>query len=284
MFKKAIEGYTDILKNNRYNPAIKGSIMLHKGYCLALHGKISDAKKIYLTIIDLFHGDSAAITASVLLSYLNYSTIEKDKLLNSAVSQIDKAEKLYNLLIFKESLKIIQILEKNPQYKNTPRFLILRALCYNSVGNPEKASNIFLDLIERNPSSKYARFANRRLFLIGIRAGDDSFIKTVKRLNIYLKDPILENMINVEKFSSADTDNLSENVSIRLPSGRLKKIENKLAVKEKSFYGKSVIVKTKGGDTLIGEVIEDTDRMITLQTKIGKIKIEKAEINSIREK
>lgn len=284
IFGKAVKSYDSLLKSRHFDPSIEGSILLHKGFCIALSGKIPEAKSIFHEIIKKFHGENTAITASVLLGFVEKSVREKDKVLLSSDSPIVKAEKLHHLSIFNESMKIIKTLEKNPRHTKNPRFMALRALSYSSIGLTEKAANIFLDLIEINPSSKYARFANRRLFLIGVKTKNDSFMKAAQRLNLHLKDPLLTNMLSLEKYRWGTQYQVQGKISISLPLVRIEKLEGQLSNKKQSAIGKILIIQTNSGDTLIGSVVDDTTQMFVLKTSIGVIEIEKKGIKSIKEK
>ena len=78
-YKKALVNYKKALECNLSNKSIKGSIMLHQGFCHALLGNSEKAKILYHKIIKEFSSRQIAITATVLLNYLKGFNNELEK-------------------------------------------------------------------------------------------------------------------------------------------------------------------------------------------------------------
>ena len=70
LFHKAVENYKIVLQKRIRDRALAASILLHKGYCLAVLGDIGNARKNFLEIIENYSSESVAITATILMRYI----------------------------------------------------------------------------------------------------------------------------------------------------------------------------------------------------------------------
>jgi tetratricopeptide (TPR) repeat protein len=282
-FSRAISLYDKVLENRNMDSTLKAGILLHQGYCYALAGLNDKAIHNYSTIINKYGNENSAITAAILSRYLEGFKLAREKVLRSNADPILRSQDLVNLLAYGQALKILEEEERRANPGDIPRIKYFKARCFTGIGEPEKAAENYLDVIVSSPSSQYAKYSNRKLFLIGSRAGgENDIIKLSEQLNGRLEDPVLSEMIKNQKDDIKPADKVSNLEKLNISKLFLEKAEKFAEGKEKSAaLSKYYIILTSDGNTFKGTLIEQDDKEIALQTSIGRINVKRDKITSI---
>lgn len=283
LFNRAIELYEKALKNNAIDSSLKVSILLHQGYCYALAGMNDKAMNNYSTIINKYSQESSAITATILLRYLEGFKLARERVLSSKADPLLRSQELVNLLSYKQALDILEDAKNKAAPADIPRIKYFIARCYTGLGKPEKAAENYLQVIAGSPSSPYARYSNRKLYLVGSRAGGENPITEIsKQLNKKLKDPVLSEMIQNQADNSELTDNVEKIKMNNISKDLLDKVSKFTEDNEKSASaGNYLVILTSDGNTFKGNLIEQNEKEIALQTSIGRINVKRNKITRI---
>ncbi len=283
LFVRAIALYEKVLKNSNLDNALRASILLHKGYCHALAGLNEKAMKDYSTIINNYGQESSAITATILMRYLEGFKQARERVLSSKADPLLRSQDLVNLLAYEQALGILQQAELNAGPADLPRIKYFIARCYTGMGKPEKAIENYVQVITASPSSQYAKLSNRKIFLIGSRlGGENDLVKISKRLNDTIKDPVLSQMIQNQKENPEEAENIKNLVKPKLPEILIEKLDKIKEEKDQPLRaGSHLIIQTSDGNKFIGSLVEQNQKEIVLQTSIGIVNIKRDKITSI---
>jgi tetratricopeptide (TPR) repeat protein len=286
LFTKAIIIYDKVLNNRTISSTLKASVMLHQGYCYALAGMNEKAMNIYSTIINKFSQESSAITASILSRYLEGFKLAREKVIGSNVDPLIIGQDLVNLLAYEQALKILEDAVHKAKQEDIPRIKYFLARCFTGLGKPEKAVENYLQVIASSPYSQYAKYSNRKLFIIGERAGGENEIIAIsKQLNGKLNDPLLSEMIQNQKDSPEPSENIKKLDKINISKNLLENVKRISTEGEISHSpGTYLIIQTSDGNTFKGALIEQNSKEIALQTTIGRINVKRDKITNITKK
>jgi tetratricopeptide (TPR) repeat protein len=283
LFRRAIALYDKALAYKKLSDTLKAGILLRQGYCYALAGFPDKALYNYKTVITDYSQESSAITASVLLKYLEGFRDAREKILFDKSDPLLKGQKLVNLLAYQEALDVIDTAEKNADPKELPRIKYFKARCYTGLGQHGKALENYFDAVTSNPYSPYAKYSNRKLFLLGTLAGGrNKILEISKQINKKLNDPVLSKMIEEQAEMSLNGVTVKDAINPDLPEIVKSKVEN-FIVNKPYEAGASLTVVTGDGNTFIGRLIEENREYISLQTSIGRVDIKKSEIIKVTE-
>ena len=280
-FKRAIYEYDKALLHKNISSTLKSSILLRQGYCYALAGDNEKAKYNYNTIITEYSNESSAITASILIRYLEGFTLAREKVLYDSSDPLLKSQKLVSLLAYEKALDIINSTELISGSRDLPRILYFKARCYSGLGQPEKAVENYLKVITSTPDSQYAKFSNRKLFQIGTSAGgNNTILETSKRINKKLQDPVLSQMIEDQKDVQSSGVSIDNMIKLSVPESLKGKVEKMTAenVPVKNIF---LVILTSDGNTFKGKLIEENSNFISLDTSIGRIDVKKDKITKV---
>ena len=284
LFKPAIAQYGKALLNKHLSSTLKASILLRQGYCYALDGDDERAMNNYNIIITDYSYESSAITASILAKYLEGFSLARNMVLNGKSDPVLKSQKLVNLLAYEQALKIINAVELKSGFKDLPRILYFKARCYSGLGQPEKAVENYLKVITSTPDSPYAKFSNRKLFMIGTSiGGDNAVLETSKLINNRIEDPVLSRMIEDKKDAALSGNNINNSINISVPEILRVKVD-KLTAKSEPEKDVFLVILTSDGNTFKGRLIEKNSEHISLETIIGRIDVKNEKITKIIER
>ena len=283
LFKQAIAQYDKALLNKNLSSTLKSSILLRQGYCYALDGADDRAMNNYNIIIKDYSYESSAITASILAQYLEGFSQARNMILNGKSDPVLKSQKLVNLLAYEQALKIINAAELKSGSKDLPRILYYKARCYSGLGQPEKAVENYLKVITSTPDSPYAKFSNRKLFMIGTSiGGDNAILETSKLLNTRFDDPVLSRMIEDKKDDAASGIRIQNTIKISVPDVLKMKV-GKMTMKSETVKDIFLVILTSDGNTFKGKLIEKNAEYISLETSIGRIDVKRDKITKVIE-
>ena len=286
LFNRAIELYDKVLKNVNLDNALRSSVLLHQGYCYALAGLDTKAMNNYSVIINKYVNENSAVTAAILSRYLEGFNVARERVLSSTADPLQRSQDLVNLLAYKQALGILEEEEKKADVSDIPRIKYFKARCLTGMGQPEKAVVNYLQVITSSPSSQYAKYSNRKLFMIGTRAGgNNSITKLSEKLNAKLNDPSLTEMVENQKDNPEQEIEVQNFENIKIPEELLEKTEKLTETSSNSEkISRYMIIQTSDGNTFKGTLIEQSDMEISLQTSIGRINVKRDKITSITAK
>ncbi|PKL18240.1 MAG: hypothetical protein CVV49_06540 [Spirochaetae bacterium HGW-Spirochaetae-5] len=283
LFKQAIVQYNKALLNADLSSTLKASILLRQGYCYALDGDDEKAMNNYNKIIKDYSYESSAITASILAQYLEGFNLARNMVLNGKSDPVLKSQKLVNLLAYEQALKIINAAEQKSGSKDLSRILYYKARCYSGLGQPEKAVENYLKVITSTPDSPYAKFSNRKLFMIGTSiGGDNAILETSKLINTRFEDPVLSRMIEDRKDSAVSGLRIQNGIKISVPDALKMKV-GKMTMKSEPPEDIFLVILTSDGNTFKGKLIEKNAEYISLETSIGRIDVKRDKISKVIE-
>lgn len=295
-FARALDIYSRALKAETHNTNTIASIILHEGYCHSIMGNYWIARNKYMYVIKNYSEKPVAITALILLRYLDGFRSELTRVLKEEDS-IEKSEKLCKLIAYKEALEVISKIDKNSKPQDHHRIMYIKAMCLEGLSEKEKAIETYQNIIAEDIKSPYARLANRRMYIAGYLAGNGGKLKDLAVSNNQtIKDPVFDRMVHQETMlrqqeeQGSDTrlQNELAKEETRLPALNIEKLNfsamieriasiiKKPAKKEAPII--TVRVNTIQGDIFIGTVQQDTKEYIVLATMIGPVKIPRNKI------
>ncbi len=286
LFQRAIKLYDESLINNNLNSSLKAGVLLHQGYCYALSENNDMARKNYLTVINKYGQESSAITATILLGYLEGFRLARERVLNKKEDLVSTSQSLVNLLAYQQALSMLKTAELEARTEDLPRIKYYIARCFAGMGDTNKAVEKYLQVITSSPSSRYAVFSNRKLFMTGSSGGDDTIQNISIELNKKLNDPVLNKMVE-NKGKIKTKRNIHENmITIDIPQNLKPKVADLISNKDKTGLknNKHYIIFTSDGNMFKGTLIEQTADHIALKSSIGRINVKKNKVTKVTEK
>jgi tetratricopeptide (TPR) repeat protein len=315
LFKEAISQYDKVLGDTNLNSTLTASILLRQGYCYALADIYTKAENNYKKVIERYSQESSAITAVILLRYLDGFKLAREKVLSGDSDPLVISQKLVNLLAYKQALNVINDIERTAKPKDLPKIRYYKARCYTGLGKLSEALKTYSQVIADSPDSQYAKYSNRKLFLMGTSASrDNNIIAKSRELNMKFKDPVLNRMIKEHndrpemKYTEQYPDDKSipdalipddlkqKEESLENGAGRSEKamidvikswqrsnVSSRTDM-EKKEPNKKVIhmeIITSDGNTFKGILIEENESFVALQTSIGRINVKREKITQI---
>ena len=284
LFKKAIALYDKTLENKKMTDSIRANIFLHQGYCYALSQQNKKARENYLTVINEFGRENSAITATILLRYLEGFRLARERVLKGRDDSLAQSRKLVHLLDFEQALAILEEVEKDASPSELAGIKFYKAQCYQGMGKPEQAVHNYLDIITAAPSSRYARYSNRKLYMIGTRGGKKDLVETSKKINTIIQDQVLTEMITKSKETTKEQDQVPDPLKVEIPQITSDKIE-KMVSREKKPKApeprQHLVIYTSDGNRFKGALIKKSDDSIVLKTSSGTINIKRDRITRI---
>lgn len=284
LYEKAIQKYDAVLKSGIMKGPGIGGIMLHQGFCLSMSGDIAGARKKYSGVIKSYPDDVISITASILLGYLD-EFVREAEIVKVMPDSPEKGEKLFYLAAFRDSLAVIESIRKQGKQRFMESANFFKARCLESMGNPADALLYYQEIIQKNPRSQFARYANRRVFIISSKIGDsDDSLELAVKNNRIIRDESFDSFMREGKILKSKTERASLWPADKpVPDFELmiKKFEESVSVVKPvlDYYkGRRVRVITTGGDIILGLAIEENNTSITVMTIAGDAVIQKSSI------
>jgi tetratricopeptide (TPR) repeat protein len=198
-FSKALEFYGKALKDEDYNSNTIASIILHEGYCHSIMGNYQTARNKYLNIINNYGDKPVAITALVLLRYIEGFKSEVDRIVKNERDSVEKSEKLTKLIAYRDALNVITKIENKTPPQARARVKYIKGMCFEGLSEKEKAIDTYQSIVTTETKSPYARLANRRIYIAASTASNGGKIKNMAlNNNLKIKDPVLDRMVDQE--------------------------------------------------------------------------------------
>ena len=303
-YARALEEYARALAKERNDDNLSASILLHQGYCESILGNYREAKELFQTVIRDYGDRPLAVTAVILLRYIEGFRSELERVVREEPDSVEKSDKLYKLIAYKESMGVIKRIEKKVSPAERARVQYLKGRLYEDLAQKEKAIDTYQGVVADNPGSQYARLANRRIYISGAQAVNGEQVKNLAILNNQsLNDPVLEKMKEqVKKLTPAKEAQKAPESKILKEEEAAKPVINiaRLASKEKVKEADRIVkeqekkaettpvkkeekpvslkITTAEGNIFVGEVKADTADRVTLKTMIGTVTIPRSKI------
>jgi tetratricopeptide (TPR) repeat protein len=298
-YSKAVDLFTKAEKAKTEDREILAGILLHKGFCFAVMGNSPDAVTSFKKVISVYSGEKAAFTAGMLLRYIEGFSDEASKILSQADST-NKAEKLFYLIAYRESLSVLDRVRSTATPEEKARITFFTGRCLESLGETDKALKTYQSIITGNPSDEYARRANRRIFIEGAARGSETVRDLAKRNNELISDPDFtamqdadskltalqsstarpelmrefKNIISSYDASYAAIEKNAEELSAR---SRIEEQQHGRSAQKTEGSG-AVKISTRTGNVFVGTISEETSDSIVVTTGFGKVRILKSDI------
>jgi tetratricopeptide (TPR) repeat protein len=304
-YARALNIYEKALGREKHDRLKKAGIHLHRGFCRAMLGNYGTAKRELLTVINDYGDLPAANTALVLLRYMEGFKAELDRILKNKRDSVDKGEKLLQLLAYRDALNVITRVEKKASPADEPRILYIKGRCLENLSRKEQAIDVFQKIINEDKASKYARLANRRIYISGALANDGQKVKELAMSNNrVLNDRVFDRMLVEEKRlhrvnnEKREEDSAFETrkaaIEGRYPVLIVEKIKTlgSMAVRSLKMVAEVIgprpevrvpqeikmKIQTNDGNVFVGVIIDDEKDYIVIRSLIGNIRIPKSKI------
>lgn len=280
-FHEAIKHYEEELKIGNLSRSLTAGALLHQGYCHALLSQYKKAKIKYLRIMNDYGNEDIAITASLLLHYLNGFTKEQKRIIENELDSIEKGERLFKLMAYRKSIKILDKMLADSSKTEREKIYYILARSNEELGNTETALKKYMELILHSPDSLYAKQANRRMYLIGDNSCNDAIKNcAIKLSRSFYNDKILDSVIS--KGVMKNSDELRSKLIIKFNKKLFQNI-NKLIVTNpmKKSIRQNIKIHTIDGNTFVGKITGMTNEKVTLLTDIGEIIVYRKKIDKI---
>ena len=150
-YARALEAYDRALDRERNNAALASSIILHQGYCQSILGNYSEAKERYQTVIRVYGDRPLAATAIILLRYIEGFKSELERVLKEEPDSVEKSDKLYKLIAFKEAMAVIGRVEKTAPPAERARVRYLKGRIFEDLSEKEKAIDAYQGIVTDDP-------------------------------------------------------------------------------------------------------------------------------------
>ncbi|MCP4136641.1 MAG: tetratricopeptide repeat protein [bacterium] len=304
-YKRSIDIYKAILEQETLDNSVVAGILLHQGYCNSIMGNYNEAVELYTLVIKDYGNEKAAITAAILLRYLEGFTTEIKRIIKEEKLSINKGKKLYDLIAYREALDVFLKVEKIAGRKERSTINYYKGRCYEELASKNKALQAFQEIITSDPKSEYARYSNRRIYMAGALAYNGETLKELsQKNNRVLKDDVLSGMEAVNEQLNAAKDSGQDDAYTRalekiektapvFTADELKKIERIIqkadsAIEESpgtvnsTRIGKTYEIYTRDGQIMKGTIVRETKDFILLKNDLaGLAKIKIKEIKNI---
>jgi tetratricopeptide (TPR) repeat protein len=305
LYHRAIEEYSKILKEGVADRTLNAGVLLHQGYCYSILGDFDNARKLYISVIKDFGEINVAVTAALLLRYIEGFRSEIERVVKNEKDSIEKGEKLYKLIAYRESIEVLNRVEKTVPQSEKAHISYIRGRTYEELGDTGKAIDIYQDIVMENSSSQYAKDANRRIFIVGGLSAENAKVRELAMKNsAMLNDNAFGKLVEEsERFISTDKDAVQfrpENDKLPGDNGEraqrlarekkismmIEKVEEKISGGDKSVKSvvqpsakRGVKIYTIDGNIFTGILVSESGSSVTVRTSFGDIKIEKSRIS-----
>jgi len=298
-YRKAVELYEEILTKKNPESKLRASILLHQGYCLSILGKYKEARSKYISIIKNYGHSKIAVTAALLLRYIDGFKKEINKIMTTEKDSLEKGEKLHRLIAYRESLAVLNKIEKNSTKSEKEKIAFFRGRAQEELGNEISALKSYQKIITTDPSSDLAVAANRRIFLMGRKSiTGKTYEKLASENNKKIKDRNFREFSKTYKFYKEDDvqsliiktieSDKDEKESEKTRLDTAEKILSKVISKNRESKAKTTSLKitkkikikiyTADGNIFTGYIEKENKKNIIMKSSLGLIIINKKDV------
>ncbi len=303
-YKKAIALYDQILASPVTGRPLKAGVLLHQGFCYSILGEYKKAKIKYLTVIKEYGDISTAVTAAVMLRYLEGFRTEIERVLATEKDSTEKGEKLYKLIAYRESYEVLKRIEGAAPPLEQKKIQFFKGRTLEEMGETGRAVEIYQQIIMDDPGSEYASSANRRIYLVGSvnhegerikklalennkLINDETIVKMVSESSRVMrkKDKVKGEFSGKYNFSGGETVGYDSIVEGAVIERMIKQVEDKLSEKKSGTVKKGspaevrIKIYTNDGNIFNGILVRENRDEIVIKSSLGIITISKTRIS-----
>ncbi|HON77549.1 MAG TPA: tetratricopeptide repeat protein [Spirochaetota bacterium] len=311
LYKKSVTYYQKALQSSGTMHLLRGTILLHMGFSYAMISDYRNARMVYKQVLEEYSGEPSAITAGLLLRYLDGFQSEVKKILSQKKKSIISAERLYLLHAYHDSLEMLDHLNRTATPEELKKINYYRAYCYERTGKSRKATSLYLAIISDNPDSVLSKYAARRLYVMSTTGTRNTRISRLsKKMSLMFDDTVLSQMVAVNTRITGKSGNepgtargviISEiqdkpahsvetgydHSMIKMAEDALNKnfvLEEIPAGKKKISSGnRKVRIFMKDGTLFVGSIIGRSGGTMTLKTVLGKLSVPENKVEKIEQ-
>ena len=276
---------------------ILGMVKLHQGFCNALLGNVDDARHYYEEVVREQHDNDLGVTASLLLQHLETLLQDRLVLMNSGLSEAERAKKMPMLLQCAEVLKSISTANQ-PTHVSQAEVNVVRGQCHEEAGEREQALRDYMQAISIAGNGAVSRDANRRMFMIGNQVQDGGRVKAIAmRLNETLQDSTLGQMLMTDRAvvyqvgaspelrspDSLTLDTLARQADeVIRKSQQVKQVVAPVPAKDPLSPGAQVQLILNNGKAFSGVLLSAPDEpVVRIRTMIGVMGVDRKDVKKI---
>ncbi len=305
LYPRAIEQYQKIIENGITDRSLKAGVLLHLGYCHSILADYDSARKFYISVVKDFGDISIAVTAAILLRYIEGFHLESERIIGVEKDSVEKGEKLYKLMAYRESFNVLTRVEKTLPEREKSRIKFFKGRILEALGDTERAVDIYQDIIMKDSSSPYAIDSNQRIYIAGgtsfggekIRElavknssmlNDNAFVKLVEEGAKYILHGKEDSGLSIKDKLSAEipewkTSGIVQEKKIEM---MIRKVDARISTSgAKRLKGETpdsetmVKIYTTDGNIFTGTIVSDAGDIIVIRTSLGDITIEKSRVS-----
>lgn len=167
-YEKALDIYGSIIKAKKHTPEGEAYIILHQGFCQSMIGDLNKARASYEAIISRFPDSETAAVAWKLLEFINTVDDELQVTRGKVEATLEYGKRLYLLMDYKNAITVFSEIErKGGTDDRTAEAIFLKARCYEELGEVSMAVEDYKKVIKNKVAERWAKEANRRIFILG---------------------------------------------------------------------------------------------------------------------
>lgn len=167
-YDRAISIYQKILGTKDLNKGLQRYVMLHNGFCLSMVSKYRESKAMYEEVIREFPDSEAAVIAWKLLDFIDQISTRLTSINKRSMSDFERGKNYYLLMDYRGAIKSFsKLLRGNKRFTNRAEALFLKGRSHEELGENHEAQQEYQEIIKNHSSSKWAKEANRRMYILG---------------------------------------------------------------------------------------------------------------------
>ncbi len=273
-YDNAAKEFKKLLEYESLDAGSMQTVMLHLGFCASMLGKYDDAIKIYENIIKLYPESDVSVTVWKLIDYVINIKDKLKQMKSTGVSGIEKGKRLYLLTSYRDAIAVFsRYLGSRGRSSKFSEARFFKGRSHEELGEINNALYEYRKIISKYPRSKWAKEANRRIFILGefyekdkklsksatkriMAYRDDSFFGELKEYSSRMENSgkekeIRERMLkkgysNTESEADQNIEKMLDDITIDLTGEEAHKkvIENEIKSVKRERKTKKVSVQT----------------------------------------
>ncbi|MBL8026272.1 MAG: TonB family protein [Fibrobacteres bacterium] len=167
-YDKSLEMYKAILKAKKHSADMVAVIELHKGFCEAMSGDFTTARKTFEDVIAQNPDSETATVAWRLLDFMNTMDDERAAMSETGETSLEYGKKLYLLMEYRKAISVLaDFATKSKNVTELAEAVFLKGRSHEELGDPAMAIDAYREVISKYGNSTFAQEANRRIYILG---------------------------------------------------------------------------------------------------------------------
>lgn len=296
-YDNALLVYGQILtKNMALDNRQMSLIALHQGFCLAVLGDTTQARRKFRDVMQNESRSNLGVTASILIAYMDAMVLESQQIREQGLTD---ARRLTDLLQCDAAANVLDHYQPVSN-EDKAEVSFLRGRCLEERGLKDRAAMQYFRAVKVAKRSPTARDANRRLFMVGTQVPDGGRpLQVIARdLNKHLQDSTLMRM-EKRPVENQERSRVHGVARLLVPLDTLGAIKREALVlfqdtvrplslppplpkKNLPVQGAMVRLEVTGGKWISGELLSKPgEKLVRVRTMVGDIGVEVHDIRSL---